>query len=62
MRQRWAGPKIYAVGTLPTYSKRAWSSMGEQLEVHWNSSTINIIDVWADISVNHVQWHLTFAS
>ena len=31
-------------------------------KVRWNSGTINIIDVWADIDVNHVEWHLTLAS
>ena len=37
------------------------SRIREQRGVHWNSGTINIIDIWPDISVNHVEWHLTFA-
>ena len=28
------------------------SRIREQREVHWNSGTINIIDIWADIGAN----------
>jgi hypothetical protein len=51
----------YACRNQPAIARRGLVSVSNE-EVHWNSGTINIIDDWADIDVNHVEWHLTLAS